>query len=312
MILVFSIYSDPSTNDVCNWFSHYEYEFYRVNSIQDLCTFLSKHTIMIEDFNSLNVMVESIWYRRRPSVNLKQVFFENPLTQKNVNDFINSEQQALYNAFCTILSKKKWLNKWNNSTPGKVEQLMIAQSIGIRVPATALIGNKKDLEAFLLSNGEIITKPIQDVRTITIDNGQYSQFTSSIRNKDIAALKDDFFPNVFQKNIKKNMEIRSFYLDGNFYSMAICSSFDKQTQMDFRRYNDKYPNRTIPYQLPAVIEKDLDVFMNKMNLNCGSIDLILDNSGDYYFLEVNPVGQFGMVSYPCNYYLERAMASWFF
>jgi hypothetical protein len=26
------------------------------------------------------------------------------------------------------------------------------------------------------------------------------------------------------------------------------------------------------------------------------------------FLEINPVGQFGMVSHPCNYYLEKRIA----
>ncbi len=33
--------------------------------------------------------------------------------------------------------------------------------------------------------------------------------------------------------------------------------------------------------------------MKKLNLDTGSIDLIKDLSGNYYFLEVNPQGQFG-------------------
>jgi hypothetical protein len=45
-----------------------------------------------------------------------------------------------------------------------------------------------------------------------------------------------------------------------------------------------------------------------MNLNTGSIDLICTKSGEYVFLEVNPVGQFSMVSFPCNYYLEEKIA----
>lgn len=49
--------------------------------------------------------------------------------------------------------------------------------------------------------------------------------------------------------------------------------------------------------------------MADLDLNCGSIDMILGNDGLYYFLEVNPVGQFGMVSGPCNYYLERKIAN---
>lgn len=50
--------------------------------------------------------------------------------------------------------------------------------------------------------------------------------------------------------------------------------------------------------------------MNSLNLNTGSIDLIVDTQDNYYFLEINPVGQFGMVSQPCNYYLEKKVAEY--
>jgi len=43
-------------------------------------------------------------------------------------------------------------------------------------------------------------------------------------------------------------------------------------------------------------------------LNSGSIDILVTPNNEYVFLEVNPVGQFGMVSQPCNYYLEKRIA----
>jgi glutathione synthase/RimK-type ligase-like ATP-grasp enzyme len=48
--------------------------------------------------------------------------------------------------------------------------------------------------------------------------------------------------------------------------------------------------------------------MKKLDLNCGSIDLIKGCDGKYYFLEVNPTGQFGMIDFPCNYGLHRKVA----
>jgi hypothetical protein len=36
--------------------------------------------------------------------------------------------------------------------------------------------------------------------------------------------------------------------------------------------------------------------------------LIYAKDSNYYFLEVNPEGQLGMVSLPCNYYLEKKIA----
>ncbi len=50
--------------------------------------------------------------------------------------------------------------------------------------------------------------------------------------------------------------------------------------------------------------------MDNLGLDTGSIVLIKSKDDQWYFLEVNPVGQFGMVSYPCNYYLERKIAEY--
>jgi len=48
--------------------------------------------------------------------------------------------------------------------------------------------------------------------------------------------------------------------------------------------------------------------MLEVGLNCASIDLIKSTNGKYYFLEINPVGQFGMVDFPCNYGLHKIVA----
>ena len=93
--------------------------------------------------------------------------------------------------------------------------------------------------------------------------------------------------------------------------MAIFSQKDNKTQEDFRNYNRTKPNRFVPYVLPDNICKSIIKLMKKMNLKTGSIDLIKSaNDNKYYFLEINPSGQFGMVSKPCNYYLEKKMAEY--
>jgi glutathione synthase/RimK-type ligase-like ATP-grasp enzyme len=90
--------------------------------------------------------------------------------------------------------------------------------------------------------------------------------------------------------------------------MAIFSQKNKKTKIDFRNYDDELPNRNVPYQLPKSVEGKLIQMLDFLDYTTGSIDLIKTKSGDYVFLEINPVGQFGMVSYPCNYYLEEKIA----
>lgn len=83
--------------------------------------------------------------------------------------------------------------------------------------------------------------------------------------------------------VKKSFEIRSFYLHGEFYSMAIFSQRNKQTSVDFRKYCTELPNKNEPFKLPDDIEEKLDKLYKKLDLNTGSADFIVDKEGNYVF-----------------------------
>lgn len=95
-----------------------------------------------------------------------------------------------------------------------------------------------------------------------------------------------------------------------FFSSAIFSQSDNQTKVDFKRYNNIKPNRVVPFKLPISIEKKLICFMNDCGLNSGSIDMIYTKDKNFVFLEVNPVGQFEQVSFPCNYNIFKHIAEY--
>jgi D-alanine-D-alanine ligase-like ATP-grasp enzyme len=92
--------------------------------------------------------------------------------------------------------------------------------------------------------------------------------------------------------------------------MAMFSQKDEKTKIDFRHYDSTNPTRYVPFKLPEELEKKLDKLMRQVNLNTGSIDMILTEKNEYIFLEVNPIGQYGMTSVPCNYYLNKIIANY--
>lgn len=312
MIVILSDKKDTSTNNVIDWICHYGENYFLINSIIDLETFITRHSVLKIDKETerelKNNKALSVWYRRSPSLNLPTTIVGKMNTDRCIRKFVFSEQKGLFEAFYAAMKNYKWLNRWSNSSPGKFHQLTLAVKVGLNIPSTCILNSKEQLVSFMNDKGRIIVKPIQDIEPIELDGDYYFQYTKALYLKDMDKLNSTFFPSLFQKEIKKNMEIRTFYINKHFYSMGICSSFDEQTSEDFRRYNDTYPNRVVPYNLPTELEDKLCALMYELDLNCGSIDLILDDYGEYYFLEVNPVGQFGMVSYPCNYYLEREIA----
>lgn len=90
--------------------------------------------------------------------------------------------------------------------------------------------------------------------------------------------------------------------------MAIFSQMEETAAVDFRANENKSKVRKVPFLLPKQQEEKLHQLMQSLGLNTGSIDIIQAKDGDFYFLEVNPAGQIGMTSIPCNYYLEKHIA----
>jgi hypothetical protein len=45
-------------------------------------------------------------------------------------------------------------------------------------------------------------------------------------------------------------------------------------------------------------------------MNTGSVDMIVDEFGDFIFLEINPFGVYGGMSAICNYNIDKAIAGW--
>lgn len=252
MIIIFSKEGDMSTNNVIDWLIKMKQDFIRINCFDQLALLIEQSPLKI-DTNNLFDNVKSVWYRRRPESKINYVISKNAKTIKDSFRYYSTEQNALIDSMFYLLRRKKWLNNWKNSIPNKLYQLQLAKNAGLKIPKSNILSNKIDLFSFYKKHGPLILKSIQDVMSIETDNGAYMQYTKKITQKDISNFPPKFFPTLFQKLIDKNLEIRSFFIDGEIFSMAICSSFDNQTKEDFRKYNDHHPNRVIPYCLPTTI-----------------------------------------------------------
>jgi ATP-GRASP peptide maturase of grasp-with-spasm system len=208
------------------------------------------------------------------------------------------------------LKEKKWLTNPRELSQYKPQVLIAAKKVGMEIPDTIITTAKEDLIIFKAKYDRIISKSISDMVELGNNADIYDTMTIEISEEIIKKTNSIFFPSLFQELIEKEYEIRSFYLDGEFYSMAIFSQNDKKTEIDFRNYNSKNPNRTIPYKLPDEIEDKLRNLMKMLHILTGSLDIIKSLDGKYVFLECNPVGQFGMTSFPCNYYIDQKIAKY--
>ena len=221
---------------------------------------------------------------------------------------LNMESSVLQNAVFAWLDQKKVLGNYEVKGMNKLSVLSTAREVGFDIPASLVTNSKKKLITFLYKYPDLITKCLSEVRSFRGNNELLGMYTSEVNAAVIKDLPESFYPSLFQENIQKDIELRVFYLNKEVYPMAIFSQLDQRTSTDFREYNHEKNNRTVPYSLPQPIKEQTIRLMEKLGLNTGSIDIIKSTDKRYVFLEVNPVGQFGMVSKPCNYFLEKKVA----
>lgn len=307
MILILSESSDLSTNNVIEWLEFFKKRWFRINSYDEVkLKYLGKDIIL--EVNKISIKlskIEGFWYRRG-FIYLKGL---NHTNIKEFDDLQKDEISSILEFIFYKLKKIKHINSYKNAIVNKLVINDIARDNNIITPNDYLFSDKKNLKKILKQTDvEYISKVISGQCIQQFDDLILFNYTSIIKLNKLN--KEDFFPSLVQNLILKKYELRIFYLDGNFYSMAIFSQKDNQTNVDFRNYNNEKPNRTVPYKLPVIIEEKLNSLMKKLDLNCGSIDMIVTPENEYVFLEVNPVGQFGMVSYPCNYNLEKLIANY--
>ncbi len=312
-VLIQSERNDKSTDDVLPWLYYLDNnvvvnKFYDNYAIESIDIEMSNKNSLKASINNIEIENQNyIWYRRG------QLFthFDNSGNYPNIQGKVHKETLDSIREFLEGNITVNNINTFKDNFINKLDMLYLAMSLDIKIPDVLVTGNSNKLLNFVTTNQRVITKPIKNP-LINLSQGNvivnFITSTKLLDIKDISLEKFDFLPSFFQKYIEKKYEIRSFYLNGVFKSMAIFSQQNEKTKIDFRNYDHKKPNRCIPYLLPKKLENKLHKLMMQLDLNCGSFDIICTPNNEFYFLEVNPIGQFQRLSRHCNYYIERLIA----
>ncbi len=313
LVAIFSNDSDFTTNDVYNWIEYLGNDCIIIKDINKQST---KIKIVIDKENiTLTIndkTLSSIWFRKYWET--IPIWLNDKIS--NYISFHIEQEIKVFNSALMIIAVESIKNIIGSNFILKGEMdvnkqhlLYLAAKCGLNIPSTIISNCKDDIIRFLENYKKVIIKPLSDPASLIVDNNNiYTTYTEIISEKDIKNLPNMIFPCFLQEYIEKEFEIRIFYLRNKIYSSAIFSQLFEQTHIDFRKYIKDKEHRIVPFQLPKSIEMSIRKLMKVVGLNTGSIDMIYTQKGDYVFLEVNPVGQFGMISEPCNYYLEKKVA----
>jgi ATP-GRASP peptide maturase of grasp-with-spasm system len=303
MVFLFTRIKDDTTVKIIQWLKFFNKEFFRFNTIVDIQSLLKNDEEIISKITSV--------YFNGGSVIVPTLSIADKELDMQIREHLKSEGEALLES---ILANANFENEFglspfSNIKINKLKVLKEAENIGFRIPDTKIVTTQEQLKDLMQLWGRIVNKSIDNgIFVNTKDWMINGQKTQEITLEQIERMAQSFFPTLIQKLIDKKYEVRVFYYKGYFKSIAIFSQGNKDTQVDWRNNQSTVPIRQIPYNLPEEVKMKIESLMQILKLNYGSVDLMVTPGSEYYFLEVNPYGQFGFVSSAGNYYLEKHLA----
>lgn len=313
MIVILSYPGDQIANDVMDWLHFHgsrakrinlEEEDYRKLSVT-INNAMAEVQLQLKDGSMLKVQEVSIFFFRGGLFKEHTETYEQEgLSQRLIRTHLAYEFKTLTQFFYTEVARK-CLGNPTCYPLNKLKQLKIATDCGLNIPSTFIRNSKNDVYEYVEdAHTFLISKSIQE--NVLLQDSETVHCDLKVNLIQPRNLPDRFFPSLFQYQVKKTMEIRTFYLDGKFYSLAMLICDKEKEVVDYRSSTEKI--RYGRYQLPTQLQKKLHHLMDLLQLNTGSIDLIKDENDTYYFLEVNPTGQIGWVSNYGSYFLEERIA----
>jgi ATP-GRASP peptide maturase of grasp-with-spasm system len=309
-IIIFSENSDNSTIDIMKWLKVKGYNVCRINSDdKNLQVSIFENIVNIStSFDKFSIDKNSICWFRRAEYASVYINSQTDIEQEKSTFRFLEKRQTFNSLKSWIINNCQCYSEFYGDKFNKIDVLIKAQKIGIKVAEWLVTNNKDTAISFAKKYEYIAVKPFHSF-FFNDENFVYKNLTEKLTYIDIQQFSQNFVPRIFQQYIDKKYELRSFYFDGNFFTYAILSQNNPNTIIDFRNYDEDNPNRCVPFNLPPEYCEKLILLMQKLELDTGSFDILIDKNDVYYFLEVNPVGQFGYGSYQCNFNIEEFIAN---
>lgn len=244
--------------------------------------------------------ITAVWHRKSWQINIPE-----ELDEDYRRIFFKEYSTLRYNLF-TALEHLPWINPFENENKidgNKMLQLNIAKKHGLTVPKTIFSNDADKITAFFheYCNGKMVAK-LHGVISKSM-GGENFLSTNIIDEDSLEGIADiEYCPMIFQPYIEKEYELRIVYLNGEFFTGKINNS----ENIDWRIAQGNY--FWSAYLLPENIKQNLTAMMNEMGLYIGAIDMIKGADGNYYFLEVNPQGEWGMLQKDLDFPIAQRIA----
>ena len=293
--LVLSNSGDTTADHLCNAFSKSSTPFVRFNT-DDFCeSAVFKYvrgvcSLEASTFHLNASEINCVVYRRPQKLNLPRC------EDVASNQHRQGEWSEAVEGLLAQIELGLWINhpSKNFGASHKIEQLMRAECHGLLTPATAVTNDPETAYRFILEqSNRVVVKPLSSgyIERIlpSMDTLIYTSLLAENDRENLESICE--CPVMFQQRIAKETDVRLTVVDRKMVavSLSVKDSSGVQ-QLDVRRDNMKdviYSRVSVP---GAVADSVLSL-MASYGLRFGALDFAIANSGEWYFFEINPNGQ---------------------
>lgn len=203
-----------------------------------------------------------------------------------------------------------WVNPWaaRKFSNTKLNQFAAARDSGFGISPTLISHDPDQIAAFVERHepGHVVFKTLTPAWWHE-DGGRSLTTPTSIVTPDLLADPEALrlCPGIYQVLIEKAAELRVTVMGGQVFCAEVVAGKARGASVDWRVGQDEM--RVRPFPLPPAVEGKCRALVRDLGLQFGCIDLILGKDGEWYFLEVNEMGQFLWIErlLPEERYLER-------
>lgn len=243
--------------------------------------------------------VRAVWARRLATASLPE-----DLDPALAGPVIG-ECQAHWVALGDLLHDRVWVNppRAEAAVEGhKLAQLRAAQAAGLAVPPTLITNDPAEARAFFAAHhGDIIGKMLTPTAQSMTGRGGFFH-TQRLTEEHLEHIDElRLGPMCLQPRIVPGEELRVAWVDGVCHVGAIGGG---DAGVDWRLGDSEWRR--------GALDKDtaraLNVLMRTMGLRYGAVDLMVPLDGPPIFLEVNPAGEWGMLTRDLGHPIAESLA----
>ena len=290
-VLIVGDIEDPHVDSVCSFLKKNQDTFFVLNPHKG-----SSYSITY-NYNPLRIQIESnghsleasdidaVWWRLKPNLTHPPKNVEEFEQQK----FLHREWQMSLDPLRYFLKDCFWINRRESDlmVRNKPYQLSLAQDIGFNIPEGIISNNSHSILKTVERFDRFIYKPLS-YYILPPDQVLYSSVMS--KEELVEKRKNiEQAPCIFQQYLEKDFELRITIVGEKIFAVKIHSQKNEKTEFDWRK--DQLHVEYELFELPKKISRKLMALHKAFGLFYGAYDFIVDRSGDYHFLEVNPAGQ---------------------